>query len=132
MGDLLRILILAPFAYVAALVAAALTLAFASQTGTSTHGIVRLSIHALTTMGFATFVPCIIAFFVAEVLRIRSVFAYVLFGGALGFVIHRMMPLTPPAALLQDRAVAFAAAGFIGGFVYWAIAGRLAGLGRAT
>ncbi|HWJ73975.1 MAG TPA: hypothetical protein VNX29_12485 [Kaistia sp.] len=71
--------------------------------------------------------PFLVAIAVAEIFAIRSLIAWVLFGGALGFALQLVglpgnMEFLPPVA-----------AGFSAGFVYWVVAGRGAGLReRAT
>lgn len=74
-----------------------------------------------------TIVPALLVVIIGEVARIRSSLFYIVgggaalaavpllarFGDAAGFVM-------PPAAVWQ----VFATAGFIGGFVYWLLAGR--------
>ncbi|SHF71110.1 hypothetical protein SAMN02745157_2813 [Kaistia soli DSM 19436] len=66
--------------------------------------------------------PFLVAIAVAEVFTIRSLIAWVLFGGALGFALQLVglpgnMAFLPPVA-----------AGFAAGFAYWLVAGRGAGL----
>jgi hypothetical protein len=60
---------------------------------------------------------------VAEMLGVRSMLAWTLFGGAIGLVLHA-------SAYGSDySAVPPIAAGLVAGFAYWLIAGRLAGTG---
>ena len=71
-----------------------------------------------------TFLPGLIAVIVGEILAIRSVLYYTLAGGA-------ALTVIPILARSAENASApfggymsiFAAAGFIGGFCYWALAG---------
>ena len=74
-----------------------------------------------------TVLPAAIAAIVGEALRIRSWMYYVLAGGAAMAAIPVLAsPRTdslPPIPAGQYMTI-FAAAGFVGGFVYWLLAGR--------
>lgn len=81
------------------------------------------------------FAPAVLAIVVAEVFRVRRALYHVLCGGlagALGYV--AASPLArfddPGAydAAFGGRIALFVAAGLIGGFVYWLVAGRTAGV----
>lgn len=96
--------------------------------------VMHLSIVAFT-MGvgamISAFWPALIAFVVSEGLKLRGILAYLIIGGIVGFV--RAFPVG--ASLAGDGLPVEAtsvhlsiACGAIGGFVYWAIAGRSAGL----
>ena len=71
--------------------------------------------------------PFLVAIALAEITALRSMLAFVLFGGALGLGLQLVglpgnMNLLPPVA-----------AGLCAGFVYWLVAGRGSGLSeRAT
>ena len=75
-------------------------------------------------------IPAFIVIVLAELFGWRSVFFYLAVGGALGLLAsaaHGVVWDTPDDRLL------LLAAGFVGGFVYWLIAGRLpASAGRAS
>ena len=79
--------------------------------------------------GAATIVPAFLIAIVGEVVRIRSLFYYVLGGGlALG-----LLPILAKAGASAGEAGSigqiwpvFATAGFAGGFAYWLVAGRKA------
>lgn len=82
-----------------------------------------------TVMPALTVLPAAIAAIVGEALRIRSWMYYVLAGGAAMAAIPVLA--SPPAnrvpALPAGQYMTiFAAAGFVGGFVYWLLAGRRA------
>jgi hypothetical protein len=77
----------------------------------------------------ATIVPAILLVIVGEVARIRSSAYYILGGGAALCALPLMAmagslsnDLSPLGTLWQ----VFATAGFVGGFVYWLLAGRKA------
>ena len=73
-----------------------------------------------------TVLPAAIAAIVGEALHIRSWMYYVLAGGAAMAAIPMLAPRTallPPIPTGQYMTI-FAAAGFVGGFVYWLLAGR--------
>lgn len=76
-----------------------------------------------------TVLPALGAMIAGEVLRLRSWMYYVLAGGAalLAVPVLAGAPAaeTSPLAASQWMTI-FAAAGFIGGFVYWLLAGRSA------
>jgi hypothetical protein len=74
-----------------------------------------------------TVLPAAIAAIVGEALRIRSWMYYVLAGGAALTAIPLLAsPPTDslPALPAGQYMTIFAAAGFVGGFVYWLLAGR--------
>ena len=79
--------------------------------------------------GTIAFLPAAGAIVLAEAFAWRSILYYLLVGGAIGAIgVH----LTEQSGALDfaDRPyVTLLAAGFVGGFVYWLIAGRLAGTG---
>jgi hypothetical protein len=81
--------------------------------------------------GAIAFLPAAIAIVLAESFGWRSALYYLLAGGLLGAIaIH--LTMQSGAFDFADRPnVALLAAGFVGGFVYWMIAGRLAGTGFA-
>lgn len=145
MADLVRLLFLAPIGFIIAIFAAAMTVAFAAagaDTGFNPNvardigdifgpgGIVLFAGVIMLFAGAASFIPAVVAIAVAELFAIRSALFFLLVGGAIGFVIHQFAPFAGPEALLEARALAFPAAGFVGGGVYWLIAGRLSGIGR--
>ena len=74
-----------------------------------------------------TVLPAAIAAIMGEALRIRSWMYYVLAGGAALTAIPLLAsPPTDslPALPAGQYMTIFAAAGFVGGFVYWLLAGR--------
>ena len=75
-----------------------------------------------------TALPAVVAAVIGEIFSIRSFLYYVVAGGlalaAIPVLAGSAGEITVPAA---DYMTIFASAGFIGGAVYWAIAGRNAG-----
>lgn len=78
-----------------------------------------------------TLLPAVLVVIVGEVARIRSALYYIVGGGlALAAVplLARVGQASSASAVLPPTLVwqVFASAGFLGGFVYWALAGRRA------
>ena len=83
---------------------------------------------ATSILGAMSFLPAMAMILVTEIFALRSLVVHVGFGGLLGAAAalglgHHM------AAQTEGRAIVVIAAGFIGGLVYWALAGRMAGVG---
>jgi len=89
----------------------------------------ELTTHVLVLTSAMTVVPALILVVVGEVARIRSVYYYVIGGGAALATVPLIAKLgeagtfTIPSASIWQI---FATAGFCGGFVFWLIAGRSA------
>ena len=83
-------------------------------------------------IGGLAFVPAALAILVAEILALRSILYHVLVGGviAIALLVATWAPEAGSARLPPDWNL-FLAAGFVGGFVYWLIAGRGSGLAKA-
>jgi hypothetical protein len=82
-------------------------------------------------VGAAVFIPWAVAAMITEIFSIRSVFVHVGGGGILGMgtsLLSRSPGTGPPA---QDLTLLLAA-GFVGGLVYWLVAGRMAGTGPVS
>ncbi len=74
-----------------------------------------------------TALPAVVAVIFGEVMRIRSAIYYTLAGGAAVAVIPILARSADAASEpASSYFTIFAAAGFIGGFVYWALAGARA------
>ncbi len=133
MTALLRLLILAPLAYVFALIAAAGTVTialFAGQLDEETAMIAVGMTIALTLYGgMITFIPALIVVVVAELNGWRSILFYVLAGGAIGFLAAETTIAFDGLAFAEQLRLMCVAGGFVGGAVYWVIAGKLAGTG---
>jgi len=72
--------------------------------------------------GAASFVPAGLAILVSELFRLRSVFYFLLVGGAVGLASHQLALMMNLVIAFHARPVAFPAAGFVGAYVYWLIA----------
>lgn len=126
-----RILI-AIVAFVASLVAATIFLFVArfglSSTPVDPAGVAEYAIWiglATSMLGAAAFAPAALFILVTEILGVRSMIVHVGAGGVLGgaAAIGRLILIDA-----ADHALMLTAAGLVGGFVYWIIAGRGAGL----
>jgi hypothetical protein len=130
MSDLLRLIVVVPLAYVAAVVAAGFVV-YSDIVGFAvdpvyTGLIVGWSVIITGTIGAVAFVPSALAILAAELFRWRSIFFYLAVGGAIGFVSHVLSGPLKPGDNAESLAV-LPAAGFVGALVYWLIAGRTAG-----
>ncbi len=133
MADLLRLILLVPLAYIAAVIAAAVVIAFGAVDtiyGVGSAGTLFVAGFLIVYVGGVSFLPALLGVVVTELFAVRSVIAYLLVTGVFGYVAHLVLPYTGPEVLLERRGLAFAAAGFVAGFTYWLIAGRRAGLAR--
>jgi hypothetical protein len=91
------------------------------------------SFFATGFVGYVAFVPALVLIAIAETFDIRSIFYYAIAGAAIGLfayygsnisvALENTTDLPPVSFGLQ----LVAAAGIIGGFVYWLFAGRNAG-----
>lgn len=133
MTALLRILILDPLAWVAACIAFGVTVAFAAFGAQSEPQMVGLSVGFATgmtlTAGVFSFLPALVAILLAEAFGWRSVFYWLAVGGGIGLAGHGLTGFLDTPGWGDDRLLAVLGAGFVGGLVYWLIAGRLAGTG---
>jgi hypothetical protein len=91
------------------------------------------SFFATSFVGYVAFAPALVLIAIAETFNIRSIFYYAIAGAAIGLfayygsnisvAVENSTDMPPVAFSLQ----LVAAAGIIGGFVYWVFAGRKAG-----
>jgi hypothetical protein len=132
-------------ALVVAIIAAGVTLAIAivapDWAGVDADPVERLtffivSFFATSFVGAVAFLPALVAIVVAEAARLRN-FLYYGVGGALvglasyyGSDISLRLENTTDVAPVANALQIAAAAGIIGGLVYWLIAGRNAGRWR--
>lgn len=137
MADLLRLLFLVPLGYIAAVVAATATILagwYGHQPGPifsdieATGVFMGVAVTVLVGVGSLAAVPAVILIALAELFRWRSVFFYLAVGGALGLLASQLDGMLWETG---DPRLLLPAAGFVGAFAYWLIAGRLAGVGRA-
>ncbi|MCX5495684.1 hypothetical protein OSH11_13295 [Kaistia dalseonensis] len=130
MAAFLRIVFLIPIGLIAAIVTAVVVyLAAFGFGGTDLWGgpenavpvIMGPVVILLANIARYAPLPFLAAIFLSEVLAIRSLILWMLFGGALGLGLH-LFGFPGNYALLPPLA-----AGFAAGFAYWLIAGRGAG-----
>ncbi|WP_237153249.1 hypothetical protein [Oryzibacter oryziterrae] len=83
----------------------------------------------ISMLGFTALIPSAIAMVVSETFGLRSLLFYLAVAGAMGAAaVFGMSSLMREATHDPQRATMMLAASFVGGFVYWLIAGRMAGL----
>ena len=131
---MLRLLILVPAGYIVAVIAASALIIIGTfgPVGPDTYDFTIPLIFATGTVGAASFAPAAVAILLSEVFGLRSIFYFLAVGGALGLVLNQLLDFHASAALLDRAHVLFPAAGFVGGIVYWLVAGRLAGAMEAA
>jgi hypothetical protein len=89
---------------------------------------------SVSFVGATAFVPAVILVAIAETFDIRSIFYYAIGGGLIAAVVWYMSDISPQLENTTDLSPIgyglqlVAAAGIIGGFVYWLLAGRKAGM----
>ncbi|WP_421725935.1 hypothetical protein [Bauldia sp.] len=127
-----RILILDPLGYVVSVIATGIAI-FVALYGTAINPdlmplFITATVGIVSAVGAFSFVPALIAIVLSEAFRLRSVFYWLAVGGAIGIGADLLAgPEAYRPSLGDGRLVIFLGAGFVGGLVYWAIAGRLAG-----
>jgi hypothetical protein len=135
MTTLLRLLILAPLAYVLALIAAATTVTiglFGGQIdGDTAPFALGTGIGIMFYAGLITFVPALIAVILAETLGWRSLTFYLAAGGVIGLIASETTLAFDGLAFAGDLRLLCVAGGFVAGAVYWLIAGKLGDSGAA-
>ena len=139
LAELLRLLFLVPLGFIAAVVAAAGTLLagwYGHEPGVftdvgATGFVIGIGVFAVLRIGALAFIPAFVVAVLAELFRWRSVFLYLAVGGALGGLAGQL-PVMGWEADGRSDTLLLLAAGFVGGFVYWSIAGRFSGIGRAS
>lgn len=93
--------------------------------------VVLFGFFAAFFVGITAFLPAVVAIVTAELFRIQSWIYHVTMGGVLAIVVVSIVFLHERDAALADLSsplvVALLASGFIGGFVYWLVAGRNSG-----
>jgi len=132
-SDLLRLLFLVPIAYIAALTAATLAMSVGLMggrvDGEAFPVAAGLAIGLTLYAGVISFVPALIAIVFAEIFRWRSIFFYLIVGGAIGLLSAEATIAFDGLTFAEDLRLLSLASGFVAGAVYWLIAGKLAGLG---
>jgi hypothetical protein len=131
---LLRLLFLVPLGYLAACVAAGFMMAFGLfgyEPDPESQFFFTASVVVWTFWaGAVAFVPAILAIVLAEVFGWRSILYWLAVGGGIALVTERVADRYQSLDFADRRTVVILAAGFVGGFAYWLIAGRLAGTGQ--
>jgi hypothetical protein len=129
---LLRLLFLVPIGYIAAIVAAGFMMAFGlfGYEPDPEHQFFFTASVVVWTFwaGAVAFVPAIIAIILAETFGWRSILYWLAVGGGIGLVADRF-DRYGSFDFSDQRTIVLLAAGFVAGFAYWLIAGRLAGTG---
>jgi hypothetical protein len=93
-----------------------------------------IAFFATSFVGATAFVPAVILVAIAETFDIRSIFYYAIGGGLIAAVVWYMADISVQLENTTDLSPIgyglqlVAAAGIIGGFVYWLLAGRKAGM----
>lgn len=77
--------------------------------------------------GALSFAPALVAIVLAEAFGWRSVFYWLAIGGGIGLAAHLVTVPIEPLMPQGERAALYLGGGFVGGLVYWLIAGRLSG-----
>ena len=133
MSTVLRLLIVVPIGFVLAIVAAGFTVAvgiFGVNPSSDAGGwIVLFAAWIAAYAGAFAFMPWLIAVVFAEGFGLRSVWYWFAVGAGIGvggYALTDYFGKTPTDG--ADVAIHLAA-GFVGGFVYWLIAGRSSGEG---
>jgi hypothetical protein len=140
LGQTIRIVI----ALVLAFVAAGFFLAFGlfqAWTGAAQPADIGAAVGAglvgASIIGGLSFVPALIAVLVSEILRLRGIVFHLAAGGVIALGLWVMQDAGGQATGVQGASsglprgsLVVLAAGFVGGFVYWLLAGRQAGCWR--
>ena len=131
MAAILRLLIVVPLAFVAAVFAAGFILSF-SVFGPGLGAelvsyFVAATILVTVNIGAVAFFPSLLAVALAELFAIRSVFYWLAVGAVIGLAGETVADGFAWLDEIPRRLSLMLAAGFVGGFVYWLIAGRLSG-----
>jgi hypothetical protein len=129
MQILLRILVLVPLGFVAALLAGCAVLLAAEGSGPIDSFFWVFALWFAMHAGAYVAVPSFVAIVFAELFGWRSLVFWALLGGVIGAAPVLFGPWI--AGMADPRLAAFATAGVIGGAVYWLIAGRSSGLAEA-
>lgn len=125
MRALVRYLVLVPAAYVAACLVGSFVLALGLG---GERPLIETALVIALYAGALLASPMLVAIFITEALRVRSVVVWLLVGGVVGVIVLIGDAVNASTSLTAGRATAFVASGLAGGLVYWLIAGRNAGI----
>lgn len=121
-----------PLAYVAALLSGAAVLTIGLFNGEITAETMPIALGTFIGLtlygGMTSFVPALVAVLIAEIFRWRSLFYYLAAGGIIGAIAWQVTTAWDGLDFADHLLALCLAAGFVAGFVYWAAAGREAGL----
>jgi hypothetical protein len=135
MSALVRLIILVPIGYIAALIAGALIITialFGGQIEPETSPIIiGVAIGVTLYGGLTTFLPALLAVVLAEIFSWRSVFYWLAAGGVIGVLASEITKAYGGFDFTVHLLPIYLAGGFVGGFVYWLIAGRDSGASPA-
>ncbi len=132
-----RIIIVIPVGFIAACIAAAMIIMVAAGAepnpgesgGDFAAKLLVISLVAAMLVGAVAGIPSLIVIVLAEAFGWRSLILHLVVGAGIGFVAFLAgIGGEPPAT--DGELQLGAAAGAVAGFVYWAIAGRRAGIAR--
>jgi hypothetical protein len=133
MATLLRLLILVPIGFALAVAAAGLTVALSifglNPTSDASGWIILFAAWTAAYAGAFAFLPWLIAVVFAEGFGLRSVFFWFAVGGAIGATAYLFTGFYGDKAEDGSGIAIHLAAGFVAGFAYWLVAGRLSGEG---
>jgi hypothetical protein len=132
-----RLLFLVPLAFIAACVSAAIMATVGvfelRYLDSDVSGFYAGSVIVMTFWaGTIAFLPAAVAIVLAESFAWRSALYYLLVGGAIGAIAVHLTEQSGALDFADQPYVTLVASGFVGGFVYWLIAGRLAGSGMTS
>ncbi len=136
MRSVWRIILVIPAAFIAASLAAAfvITLSAGAQPISGESGgdfvakLIFISIIASMVVGAVAAIPALIMIIMAETFGWRSLILHLVFGVLIGLAAFLLG--IGGATETREAVTLGGAAGAVGGFVYWLIAGRKAGLGQ--
>ena len=128
MSQLLRVLFLDPIAFIVACIVAgvaASVLLWVPGSFTVPEAVIFDTIFFTANAAAFAFAPALVAIILAEAFGWRSVFYWLAVGGAIGLSGHLLM--SPGLMPAGDRMATLVGTGLLGGLVYWALAGWMAG-----
>jgi hypothetical protein len=128
---LVRYFVLVPAAYVAACVAGG----FVSAVGLGVEGegpVVPTALVYASYGGLLFVWPAVVFIFVTEAVLLRSIIVWLVTGVTIGLILLIGALVAASANLTGSQSAVLMLSGFVGALVYWAIAGRSAGVPRAN
>jgi len=133
MSTLLRLLILVPLGFALAVAGAGFTVAFGifglNPSSDASGWIILFAAWTAAYAGAFGFMPWLIAVVFAEGFGFRSVWYWLAVGGAIGGAAYAFTGFYGDKAEDGSGIAVHLAAGFVAGFVYWLVAGRMSGDG---